>query len=70
MAMVTVMRPDGTHGEAADSELEKREYVIDNDHERTLVTEYRFLGSEDVVHRSVHVTIKEGLAAFPALESF
>ena len=34
-------------------------HSVENAHERTLVTEYRYQGK--VVHRSAHVTLKEGL---------
>lgn len=33
--------------------------VTENSHERTTVTEYKFMGR--IVHRSVHVQLKEGL---------
>ena len=70
MAMITILLPNGAHGEADESALVKSVKIIDNAHEYTVATEYRFPGSDVVVHRSVHVTIKEGMAAFPALESF
>jgi hypothetical protein len=54
MAIITT-----THGEMDESLLEKREGVVDNDHERTTWIEYWFNG--ELVHRSVHVTLKEGL---------
>jgi hypothetical protein len=52
-----------THGLMDDALLEKREGVVDNDHEYTTWVEY-WLGAE-LVHRSAHVTLKkwpEGLA--------
>jgi hypothetical protein len=48
-----------THGEMDDSLLEHREEITDNDHEYTVASEY-WLG-EELVHRSVHVTLKETL---------
>lgn len=45
------------HGDMDPSLLEKREGVFENDHERTTFVEYWQL-----VHRSVHVTLKEGLS--------
>lgn len=46
-----------THGELEDSTLRKVEGAIDNDHEYTTWVEY-YLGDE-LVHRSVHVTLKQ-----------
>ena len=43
------------YGEMDESQLKKVEDVIDNDNELTTVTEYWQL-----VHRSVHVTMKTG----------
>lgn len=46
--------------------LVKSEGVIENDDERTTWVEYRFIGSDAVAHRSVHVTLKkwpEGMGA-------
>lgn len=43
------------HGEMDESQLKKVEEVIDNENEYTTVTEYWQL-----VHRSVHVTVKQG----------
>jgi hypothetical protein len=55
-----------THGEMDESALEKREGVVENDHERTTWVEY-WLG-EELVHRSVHVTLKEGVSMMGAIE--
>lgn len=46
-----------THGELEASTLIKKDGVLENDHERTTWVEY-WLG-EELVHRSVHVTLKE-----------
>lgn len=46
---------DTIHGAMDESELKKIESVVDNDNEHTTITEYWQL-----VHRSVHVTLKEG----------
>lgn len=42
-------------------DLEKKEEVIDNEDERTLVIEYWLEG--ECVHRSVHVQLKKNVAA-------
>ena len=51
MALVTT-----THGDMDDSLLEKREGVEDNANESSAWVEY-WLG-EELVHRSVHLTLK------------
>lgn len=42
--------------------------VVDNSHERTVVTEYKLMGR--TVHRSVHVQLKEGLGIEALLGGF
>lgn len=42
-----------------DSMLTPRHSIVDNGHERTKVTEFLFNGK--VVHRSVHVRLKQGI---------
>ena len=54
-----------THGEMDDSLLEKKEGSLDNDIEFTTWTEYWL--NEELVHRSVHVTLKT--SPFTALEA-
>ena len=46
-----------TKGDMDDSLLENREGNIDNDNELTTWTEYWF--GQELVHRSVHVTLKK-----------
>jgi hypothetical protein len=53
------------HGEMDDSLLEKKEGSLDNDIEFTTWTEYWL--NEELVHRSVHVTLKT--SPFTALEA-
>lgn len=53
-----------------ESHLVKLEGVIDNAREHTTWVEYRFPGSDVVVHRSCHVTIREGIEALGALQHF
>jgi hypothetical protein len=50
-----------TKGDLDESLLEKRENTIDNDNERTLITEYWLDG--ELVHRSAHVTLKPAAGA-------
>lgn len=52
MALITT-----TKGEMDDGALERREGVVDNDNEHTTWVEYWLLG--ELVHRSVHVTLKK-----------
>jgi hypothetical protein len=50
-----------TKGEMDDSLLEKREGSLDNDNETTTWIEYWLNG--ELVHRSVHVTLKRNVFA-------
>jgi hypothetical protein len=50
------------HGEMDDSLLEKKEGSLDNDNEFTTWTEYWL--NDELVHRSVHVTLKTSPALF------
>ena len=50
-----------TKGEMDDSLLERRDGFVDNDHEYTVWVEYWHEG--DLVHRSVHVTLKKNVMA-------
>lgn len=54
-----------THGYMDETLLRRVDGVVDNDHEYTTWVEY-YLG-EELVHRSVHVTLKEGVAIVPAV---
>jgi hypothetical protein len=54
-----------THGEMDDSLLVKKEGSLDNDIEFTTWTEYWL--DDELVHRSVHVTLKT--SPFMALEA-
>jgi hypothetical protein len=56
MAIVTT-----TKGEMDESLLEKKEGVVDNDHEMTQWIEYWLEG--ELVHRSVHVVLKKNVLA-------
>jgi hypothetical protein len=49
-----------TKGEMEESLLEKRVGTVDNDHEYTAWVEYWLDG--ELVHRSVHVQLKQGPA--------
>jgi hypothetical protein len=50
-----------TKGEMEESLLEKREGFVDNDHENTAWVEYWH--EDELVHRSVHVTLKKNVFA-------
>jgi hypothetical protein len=56
MAIVTT-----TKGEMDESLLEKKEGMVDNDHEMTRWIEYWLEG--ELVHRSVHVHLKKNVLA-------
>ena len=58
-----------TKGEMDESLLEKKEGVVDNDHEYTTWVEYWHEG--ELVHRSVHVTLKQAAVfSVPELATF
>ena len=49
-----------TKGDMDESLLEKKTGIIDNDNEYTVWTEYWF--NNELVHRSVHVTLKRNIS--------
>lgn len=51
------------HGPMDELDLEKREGGFENDNEKTTWVEYRIPGSETIVHRSAHVTLKQQAVA-------
>ncbi len=60
MAKIQIQRlPDGPLETVDDSLLVRMDGGVDNDHECTTWVEYRFPGEDRIVHRSVHVTLKE-----------
>jgi hypothetical protein len=63
MALVTT-----TKGEMDDSLLEKKEGFVDNDNEYTTWVEYWLDG--ELVHRSVHVTLKQAVTLSAEAASF
>ena len=63
MALVTT-----TKGEMDDSLLERKDGSVDNDVEFTTWTEYWLDG--ELVHRSVHVSLKTSPALFAEAASF
>jgi hypothetical protein len=56
-----------TKGEMDEALLEKREGTIDNDNEMTTWVEYWTCG--EMVHRSVHITLKQPLVSFAEMGS-
>lgn len=54
MTMITTI-----HGDTDESLLEKKTGSIDNPTELTTWVEYRIPGGEEIVHRSVHMILKE-----------
>ena len=63
MALVTT-----TKGEMDEALLEKKEGVVDNENEYTTWVEYWHEG--ELVHRSVHVTLKNTVALSAEAASF
>ena len=56
-----------TRGEMDEADLVKKEGAIENDREFTKRVEYWF--ENELVHRSVHVHLKQTPALFPELET-
>lgn len=54
MAIITTI-----YGDMDDADLVKTEGSIDNEVESTTWVEYRKPGSDEIIHRSVHMTLKE-----------
>lgn len=53
---------DGPITELDDSQLDRRDSVVENEREHTEVVEYFLRGDYSrAVHRSVHVTLKQGI---------
>lgn len=57
--MISVDLGDGRIREMDEALLTPNHSLVDNDHEHTKVTEYQLNGQ--VVHRSVHVHLKQGI---------
>ena len=57
--MITVDLGDGIIQEMDEALLTPNHSVVDNEHEHTRITEFQLNGK--VVHRSVHVHLKQGL---------
>lgn len=50
---------DGVESDVDEARLVKTEGVLDNDNECTTWVEYRWPGADAVIHRSVHVVLKQ-----------
>lgn len=57
-----------TKGLMDESQLEKREGIVDNDNERTTWVEYWHEG--ELVHRSAHVQLKKAIVLSATTASF
>lgn len=66
LASITTLH-QGLPGDMDESLLERRDEEIDTDVERTSVVEYRCRCHAELVHRSVHVRLKQGVSPFAAL---
>jgi len=56
------------YGDMDESLLEKKTGEVDNENEFTTWVEYRKPGTEEIVHRSAHVTLKKAVFAFGEAE--
>ena len=52
-----------TLGDMDETTLVKSEGIIDNDNEITSWVEYRQHNSNEIIHRSVHVSLKEAISS-------
>lgn len=52
-----------TLGDMDEATLVKTEGVVDNDTEHTTWVEYRLTPDGEIIHRSVHVVMKDGVMA-------
>jgi hypothetical protein len=69
MSFINVDLGDGVITQMEEADLEGPLLsTFENDHERTVATEYRLNGR--VVHRSVHVHLKQGLGIEAAMGAF
>jgi hypothetical protein len=59
-----------TLGDREEATLVKTEGEIDNDNELTRWVEYRLTPDGEIIHRSVHVHLKRGLAIESAVGGF
>ena len=59
-----------TRGEIEESALVKTDGVLDNENEYTTWVEYRPVGSDEIVRRDVHVTLKRAPSLFGGIGEF
>lgn len=51
------------HGPTEESDLVKQEGAFEDEREKTTWVEYRLPGSDEIVHRSAHVNLKDPIVA-------
>ena len=59
-----------TKGLMDETLLDKRTGVLDNENEYTTWVEYRLPGSDEIVHRSAHITFKRNVISHTAIGGF
>lgn len=59
-----------TKGDIEESTLVKTEGVVDNENEYTTWVEYRLPGSDEIIHRSAHVTLKRNVSLESTIGGF
>lgn len=59
-----------TKGDLEESTLIKTEGQIDNENEFTTWVEYRLPDSDEIIHRSAHVTLKKNIFIETKVEGF
>ena len=51
-----------TKGDFEEAVLVKKEGIVDNENEYTTWVEYRLPDSDEIIHRSAHVTLKKNVS--------
>ena len=59
-----------TKGDMDETVLDKKTGIVDTDNEYTTWVEYRLPGSDEIIHRSAHVTFKRNVSSQTAIGGF
>ena len=59
-----------TKGDMDETQLDKKTGIVDTDNEYTTWVEYRLPGSDEIIHRSAHVTFKRNVSSQTAIGGF
>ena len=59
-----------TKGDMDETVLDKKTGIVDTDNEYTTWVEYCLPGSDEIIHRSAHVTFKRNVSSQTAIGGF